>query len=45
MQDDDAGVAAVAKDHLSPNPAWLACMFDGGTVAACKAPCGKDGAP
>jgi hypothetical protein len=36
----DGGVAAVAAEHASPNPAWLACMYTpGATVAGCAVPC------
>lgn len=40
LVDPDGGVAAVAAEHASPNPAWLNCLYNGGTVAGCKAPCG-----
>lgn len=42
MAPSDGGVAAVAAEHASPNPAWLQCLYDGGTVAVCKPPCGGD---
>jgi hypothetical protein len=35
----DGGVAAVAAEHASPNPAWLNCMYNGGTVGGCQVPC------
>lgn len=34
------GVQAVSDEHAdSEQPAWMACMFRGGTVAACGVPC------
>ena len=35
----DGGVQAVAEEHASPNPPWLQCLYDGGTVAGCNVPC------
>jgi hypothetical protein len=40
---DDGGAAAVAEEHAAaPQEPWMACLWDGGTVAACGVPC--DGA-
>lgn len=39
--DPDGGVAAVAKDHASPNPAWLNCLYGGGSITGCQVPCTK----
>ena len=39
----DGGVAAVAAEHAAPNPAWLQCLYDGGTVQSCGVPCGGAG--
>lgn len=38
---DDAGPRAIADEYALKDDAdaWLACMWDGGTVAACRAPC------
>jgi len=34
------GVDSVAKEHSSSDsPAWLDCLFAGGTVASCNVPC------
>lgn len=34
------GVQSVADEHASADqPAWLACLFDGGAVNICGAPC------
>lgn len=34
------GVQAVADEHADPaQPAWMQCMFDGGTVQTCGVPC------
>jgi hypothetical protein len=35
----DGGVDAVAAEHQSPNPPWLACLYDGGTLTGCNVPC------
>ena len=38
----DGGVTAVANMHKSDRePPWLACMYNGGTVASCNVPCAK----
>jgi hypothetical protein len=39
MADPDGGVAAVAAEHASPNPAWINCLYNGGTVGGCAVPC------
>ena len=35
----DGGLAAVAAEHAGPNPAYLNCLYSGGTVAGCNVPC------
>lgn len=36
---DDGGIAAIEQEHAQPDqPAWLACLFDGGSVAVCNVP-------
>lgn len=43
--DDNTGtaLAAVVDEHTSDaEEPWLACLFDGGTVVRCGAPCGSD---
>ena len=39
MADPDGGAAAVAAEHASPNPAWINCLYNGGTVGGCAVPC------
>jgi hypothetical protein len=40
--DPDGGIAAVQGEMaLRPPPAWMQCLQDGGTVAACAVPCIK----
>lgn len=43
--DRDGGLAAVAAEHASPNPAYLNCLYNGGTIAGCAVPCTKPTAP
>jgi hypothetical protein len=45
LQATDGGLAAVAHDHtLGPaQPAWLACLYDGGSIQQCAVPCTKNG--
>jgi hypothetical protein len=34
------GLASIAEEHArSDQPAWLVCLFDGGSVGSCSAPC------
>jgi hypothetical protein len=37
----DGGVAAVAAERASPNPAWLNCLYGGGSITGCQVPCTK----
>lgn len=38
---EDGGVDYVAQEHTLPDqPAWLACLYDGGSVPGCGVPCG-----
>lgn len=38
--DPATGVSSVASEHAMPDqPAWLACLYDGGTIAGCNVPC------
>ena len=40
LQASDGGVQAVQQEHaLAAQPTWLGCMYDGGTVQQCGAPC------
>lgn len=40
---DDAGATSLEQAHSSvDSPDWLNCMFDGGGVSSCRAPCGGD---
>jgi hypothetical protein len=41
MAPDDAGVEAVAEEYASfaSTEPWIACMWVGGSVSACQAPC------
>lgn len=40
LASEDGGVAYVQQEHSLPDqPAWLACLYDGGTVAGCGVPC------
>lgn len=32
--------ADVAAEHASPNPIWMQCLYNGGTVQGCAVPCG-----
>lgn len=41
LASSDSGVAAVAAEHASPNPTWLSCLYNGGTVQGCAVPCGR----
>ena len=34
------GLASIAAEHAAHDQAWLECLFDGGTIKACAAPCG-----
>lgn len=46
MKADDAGdgVTAVAQEHALPTPpAWLSCLYQGGTVQSCGVPCDGGG--
>ena len=38
---DDAGVQAIADEYASYGDAeaWIACLWDGGDIAVCQAPC------
>jgi hypothetical protein len=36
----DGGVVYVAQAHLlAGQPAWMACLYDGGTLQSCAVPC------
>ena len=40
MDPDDGGAAAMQEAHLADyQEPWMACMFNGGTVVGCRAPC------
>jgi len=41
LQADDAGVEAVAEEYagFASTEPWIACLWDGGSVSACQAPC------
>lgn len=41
LASSDGGVAAVAAEHATGHDAWLACLYDGGTVQGCAVPCTK----
>lgn len=42
LNPSDGGVAAVAAEHQAVDqPAWLACLYNGGTIASCAVPCAK----
>ena len=37
---DDGGIQAVAAEHaMADQPAWMACLYAGGSVASCGVPC------
>lgn len=37
---DDSSLPAVEQEHVaSDEPSWLACLYDGGSIAACNTPC------
>ena len=37
---DDAGPSTIAQEHALPDQEpWMACLWDGGTVASCNVPC------
>jgi hypothetical protein len=40
LQADDSGIDSITQEHALPDqPAYLACLFDGGTISACNVPC------
>lgn len=40
LQADDSGEQAIVDTYAQPgHPAWLDCLFAGGTVAGCGVPC------
>jgi hypothetical protein len=40
---DDAALAGIAAEQdAGDEPAWLLCLYQGGTIALCNVPCGPD---
>ena len=41
---DDSGddLVSTAKEHAAKDYVWLECLYAGGSVASCNAPCGGD---
>jgi len=34
-------VDAVAAEYATGHDSWMACLFEGGTISSCNAPCAK----